>query len=107
MPNFFMPRFPFQHNYNYYTPIPKPNPRTQTLAAIEPIHQNSTLSQDRQSFSQDNLKDTRQKQSPFLEIFGLELFFDDILLLSLIFFLYSEGVKDDMLFVTLILLLLS
>ena len=43
----------------------------------------------------------------FFELFGLKLYFDDILLICLIFFLYQEGVKDDELFISLILLLLS
>lgn len=42
-----------------------------------------------------------------LEIFGIKLYFDDILLICLIFFLYNEGVKDQYLFVALILLLIS
>ena len=33
--------------------------------------------------------------------------FDDILLIAIIFFLYNEGVKDQSLFIVLILLLLS
>ena len=41
------------------------------------------------------------------EIFGIKLQFDDILIICLIFFLYSEGVKDEMLFIALILLLIS
>lgn len=41
------------------------------------------------------------------EIFGLKLFFDDILLICILFFLYNEGVKDQGLFIALILLLLS
>lgn len=41
------------------------------------------------------------------EIFGIKLYFDDILLICLIFFLYNEGVQDQYLFVALILLLLS
>ena len=41
------------------------------------------------------------------EIMGIKLYFDDILLICIIFFLYSEGVQDDMLFMALILLLLS
>lgn len=43
----------------------------------------------------------------FFEIFGLKLYFDDILLICIIFFLYNEGVKDQGLFIALILLLLS
>lgn len=41
------------------------------------------------------------------EIMGIKLYFDDILLICLIFFLYSEGVQDEMLFMALVLLLLS
>lgn len=52
----------------------------------------------------NNLKN---ESNALFEIFGIKLYFDDILLISLIFFLYSEGVKDDYLFISLILLLLS
>ena len=41
------------------------------------------------------------------EILGIKLHYDDILLICLIFFLYNEGVKDEFLFIALILLLLS
>ena len=44
---------------------------------------------------------------PFFEVFGLKLYFDDVLIICLIFFLYQEGVKDEYLFMALILLLLS
>jgi len=41
------------------------------------------------------------------EIFGLTLYFDDILLICLLFFLYVEKVNDNLLFISLVLLLLS
>ncbi len=47
------------------------------------------------------------EDSPLFQIFGINLYFDDILLVCLIFFLYQEGVKDESLFMALILLLLS
>lgn len=43
----------------------------------------------------------------YFEILGLKLYFDDLLLICLIIFLYNEGVKDQFLFISLILLLLS
>lgn len=43
----------------------------------------------------------------YFEIFGLKLYSDDLLLICLIIFLYNEGVKDQFLFISLILLLLS
>lgn len=39
--------------------------------------------------------------------FGIDLHFDDILLICLLIFLYNEGVQDQFLFIALILLLLS
>ncbi len=46
-------------------------------------------------------------ENPIFEILGMELYLDDILIISLIFFLYKEGVKDEMLFIILIMLLLN
>lgn len=48
-----------------------------------------------------------QGETHIFEIFGIKLYFDDILLIALIFFLYNEGVEDNLLFISLILLLLS
>lgn len=55
----------------------------------------------------NNSKNSPQTENYFFELFGLKLYFDDILLICLIFFLYQEGVKDDELFISLILLLLT
>lgn len=54
-----------------------------------------------------NSSDSIYYDRPIFELFGVKLFFDDILIISLIFFLYNEGVKDQSLFISLILLLLS
>ena len=53
-----------------------------------------------------NQKD-RGADEEYFELFGLKLYYDDILLIGLIFFLYKEDVKDQYLFFALILLLLS
>lgn len=62
----------------------------------------------------NNFKNDENSKNPpksnsdkVFEIFGIKLFFDDILLISLIFFLYNEGVQDKSLFIVLILILLS
>ena len=47
------------------------------------------------------------KEQPVLEISGRKLYLDDLIILSLLFFLYKEDVKDDMLFILLILLLIG
>lgn len=54
-----------------------------------------------------NTEKTDEKDEIFLEILGIKLYSDDILLLCLIFFLYKEGVQDEYLFIALIMLLLS
>jgi len=46
-------------------------------------------------------------ESPLFNIFGINLYFDDILLICLILFLYDEGVDDEWLYIVLILLLLG
>ena len=46
-------------------------------------------------------------ENNYIEILGLKLYFDDLLLICLILFLYHEDVKDNYLFISLILLLLS
>ena len=46
-------------------------------------------------------------EEPIFEILGIQLYLDDIIILGLLFFLYQEGVQDEMLFIALILLLLG
>lgn len=43
----------------------------------------------------------------FFNFFGYKISTDDLLLISIIFCLYKEGVEDQLLFISLILLLLS
>lgn len=58
--------------------------------------------------SNDNeTRATEKDDAPYFQLFGINLYFDDILLVCLILFLYEEGVKDESLFISLILLLLS
>lgn len=46
-------------------------------------------------------------EEPIIEILGISLYLDDIIILGLLFFLYQEDVKDYMLYLVLIMLLLS
>lgn len=67
---------------------------------------NENKSQSREFNKKSNVS-SKYGESPIFEIFGIKLFFDDILIISLIFFLYNEGVRDNLLFISLILILLS
>ncbi|MBR2240196.1 MAG: hypothetical protein IJ890_02270 [Clostridia bacterium] len=51
-------------------------------------------------------KDCNQPDLLF-EILGIKIYFDDLLLICILFFLYQEGIQDEYLFIALILLLLS
>ena len=54
----------------------------------------------------EKIEDGNSK-TEFLDLFGIKLYFDDLIIISLLYFLYTEGVNDYYLFITLILLLLS
>ena len=113
--------FPFPFYKNYYRPshYPYTSPVTQTNAT----HQNNSYSYPLQQITNNNLitncentnnhnlneknKSNKYNDDYLFDLFGLKIYNDDILLVSLIYFLYSEGVKDDGLFLVLILLLLS
>lgn len=45
--------------------------------------------------------------TPILEILGIKLYLDDLIIIGLLFFLYKEDVQDELLFFILILLLFS
>ncbi|MBO5479104.1 MAG: hypothetical protein J6A04_05360 [Clostridia bacterium] len=90
----------YGYRYPNYKPyhnrvVTKPTPKPDVVVNKVP---NETKKEERSSSPED---------SPLFQIFGIDLYFDDILIVCLIFFLYQEGVKDESLFIALILLLLS
>ena len=105
----------FNHYYRYYNPyIPKP------LYKNKP--ENESQNNKSTNFQEDKEKSSRfysfgpinfknpiftDIEEPVFEIFGIELYLDDIIILGLLFFLYKEGVQDEMLFIILILLLIN
>ena len=46
-------------------------------------------------------------ENEYFEIFGIKLYWDDVIIICMLIFLYNEGVKDQLLFIALIMLLLS
>ena len=89
MYNFPFPGFPFYRNYY----------GKQQYSNNNFEEKNSTTNNNDSSTINDN--------SPFISILGIDLYSDDILILCILLSLYLEGVKDEMLFISLILLLLS
>lgn len=113
-PNYYHPYYQHQHlktNSNFQMP------------------NNSSYSQEKKSsadFSKDNFKNQKKSsksqpftafnisnlfssdlEEPVIEIMGIQLYLDDLMILCLLYFLYKEKVDDEFLFIELILLLLS
>ena len=107
-----MPRFPgYGLPFQYYRPYarnsfynncsthtPTPQPMSPPLSVCEEAQK---LDENR------SIKNAKQEDPVWLDIFGIKLYFDDVLILSLLFFLYKEEVKDEGLFLALVLLLIS
>ena len=112
-PSFFYPGFGY-HPYNRFYGYTNPNniygySREKQGYKKENLNSNENLNSSNKNISSTatSSRDYDKNEKPVFELFGIKLFFDDILLISLIFFLYNEGVHDESLFVSLILLLLS
>ncbi len=98
----FYPPFnlPFFNNsrYLYYNPS-----RDTTLNNIK-HNFNKTINTNKKK---EKVSEGNETSEAFFEIFGLKLFFDDVLILCILYFLYTEKIKNEELFICLILLLLS
>ncbi len=95
----FLNSYRFRHN-SFYRPPSNPYHYSTPNKEIDSSNSKSTSEKAIENSS-------TQENRDFFEVFGIKLYYDDILLISLIFFLYSEGVDDSELFITLILLLLN
>ncbi|MCI9063015.1 MAG: hypothetical protein HFJ17_00165 [Clostridia bacterium] len=97
MPYFFNPNYRYTYNS-------QPNMNKNNIYKNTEIATTNKKSED----SSDKRKLLSEDSSEYLfEIFGLKLYFDDILIMCILFFLYTEKVQDQELFLCLILLLLS
>lgn len=120
MLNFPFFRFPYYNYYPYYN-----NYIHNNNSKLKDSNISSEKEDKIQSEWQDNKKGSSKynsfgpiifinpfdesfnKNEPVLEILGLKLYLDDLIILGLLYLLYTEDVHDDILFLSLILLLLS
>ena len=101
MPFYFSFNLPFFNNYRYlYNSIPSKNGFSNNTSS-------SFNKKINFSDSTEKVSEEKEPSETFFEIFGLKLFFDDILIICILYFLYTEKIKDEELFICLILLLLS
>lgn len=54
-----------------------------------------------------NSKFSFDSEQAIFEIFGIKIYLDDLVILGILFFLYQQNVKDEMLYIILLLLLFS
>lgn len=95
------PFFGFPYYKNYYNSYYKNKQFLENSTNSDESNKNSTTNNNDSSTINNNEGD------PFINILGISLYSDDILILCILLSLYLEGVKDEMLFISLILLLLS
>ena len=98
------------YNYPYINISPPPPPdfnHHKNIFQSPNIYKkqaSAKLPRTKETLSSNNSKST---SSPFLNILGISLYFDDVLLICLILFLCNEKITDDYLLLALILLLLD
>lgn len=106
-------RFPylgFPYGYSYYN-----YPSNFYNNHIQKEVKNTSIKDSNESINTSTPSNVvKQKQptksdseQPVFEILGIKLYLDDIIILCILFFLYKENVKDEMLYIILFLLLFS
>ena len=106
-----MPIFPFfkypyfnnYYGYNYYNKLNSNYYKNNTNNNQINYNKNEQLILDNKKSENNDSSDSEH----VFEVFGIKLYFDDVLIISLLILLYNEGVKDYSLFISLILLLIS
>lgn len=98
----------YNYRKNYYS-----FPYVPSMPHINPKQNIHVVEKNKQDYKPKNIPEIKECKSDdvnydqYFEIFGLKLYFDDLLILILLFFLYKEDVKDNYLYIVLFLLLLS
>lgn len=111
MPRFPGYGFPFQYYrpYNYRARTPTSGSVASNAYMPEHVasHAHVQIPEESQKFERSSPKKSKPDSPVWLDLFGIKLYFDDVLILSLLFFLYEEQVKDEGLFLALVMLLIS
>lgn len=118
-----MPFNPFIRFPNYCRPNPYYYPQNKTHKNNHSYNKNNAQNTYNSNYADINnfkdisdsyipnilntIPDSNNNSEQYFEILGLKLYFDDLLIIALLIFLYQENVKDNYLYIALILLLLS
>lgn len=109
--NYYYPYYPnYKKITTYNTEEPDTSINKETLETLKENKNQKKKSSKYNSFGPIRFANPffeNDLNNPIVEILGIQLYLDDIIILGLLFFLYKEDVHDEMLFFTLILLLLT
>ena len=102
-------RFPFYNYpynypyYRYYNGYYKNDVQDLNIKKEE----KDSITNSEQVSNTTNSRSSSEQEQPVFEIFGIKLYLDDLIILGLLFFLYQQNSKDEMLYIILFLLLFS
>ena len=108
MPNYFPFGMPYWH-FPYYK-IPNRQKNSTTNSNFSSTVNNCNYNDNTYNNSCNNTSNSdsnTKKDISSINLLGFNFYSDDILIFCILFFLYTEGIKDEMLFICLILLLIS
>ncbi len=103
-------RFPYYgYPYNYYKYYNHYNNLNQQIAKseIDNSEKKESITNSEPISNTNNSKRSSNSDQAIFEIMGIKLYLDDLIILGVLYFLYEQNVKDEMLYIILFLLLIS
>lgn len=103
-------RFPYYgYPYNYYKYYNHYNNLNQQIAKseIDNSEKKESITNSEPISNTNNSKHSSNSDQAIFEIMGIKLYLDDLIILGVLYFLYEQNVKDEMLYIILFLLLIS
>lgn len=103
-------RFPYYgYPYNYYKYYNHYNNLNQQIAKSEIYNseKKESITNSEPISNTNNSKRSSNSDQAIFEIMGIKLYLDDLIILGVLYFLYEQNVKDEMLYIILFLLLIS
>lgn len=103
-------RFPYYgYPYNYYKYYNHYNNLNQQIAKseIDNSEKKESITNSEPISNTNNSKRSSNSDQAIFEIMGIKLYLDDLIILGVLYFLYEQNVKDEILYIILFLLLIS
>lgn len=103
-------RFPYYgYPYNYYKYYNHFNSFNKQIDDSETANneKKESITNSEPISNTNNSKRSSNSDQAIFEIMGIRLYLDDLIILGVLYFLYEQNVKDEMLYIILFLLLIS